>query len=299
MAGLAAESAEAGGRHGAACRARGRRCADRAPPRLRVLALETRLGTRYTADTLCRLAPLARPRFVWLMGADNLAQLPRWRRWRDVIEACPVAVFERHPYSYAAHGGCGGPQLCRGRRSRGRCAAALVSQPAPAWVFMRHAATSRFATAIRAGIAVSAGRQRPRRGEIVSEPRSTGSAAEAAPSRELLGVVTASLDDDKAIDPAVIDLDRQDHAGRLMVVATGTSQRHIASMAENLRGAAEGGRASTASTSEGLEDVPHLDPDRCRRRPRPPVPRRDPRLLRPREALVGGARRRAAAAASS
>ena len=47
-------------------------------PRLKVMALESRLGTRYTADTLARLGAWPGHRFVWLMGADNLAQLPKW-----------------------------------------------------------------------------------------------------------------------------------------------------------------------------------------------------------------------------
>ena len=83
-------------------------------PRLKVLALETRLGTRYTADTLARLARWPGHRFVWLMGADNLAQLPRWWKWRGILAGCPVAVFERHPYSYRGAVRAGGPRLCRG-----------------------------------------------------------------------------------------------------------------------------------------------------------------------------------------
>ena len=45
--------------------------------------IEARLGTRYTADTLAELRRrFPRARFVLLLGADNLEQLPRWRRWR-------------------------------------------------------------------------------------------------------------------------------------------------------------------------------------------------------------------------
>lgn len=51
---------------------------------------------------------------------------------------------------------------------------------------------------------------------------------------ELLALVTKSLDDDKAIDPAVIDLAGKTTLADYMVVATGTSQRHIAAMAEKL-----------------------------------------------------------------
>jgi nicotinate-nucleotide adenylyltransferase len=46
-------------------------------------AIEASLGTRYSVDTM-RLLRRRFPgiRFVWIMGADILAQLPRWRRWR-------------------------------------------------------------------------------------------------------------------------------------------------------------------------------------------------------------------------
>jgi nicotinate-nucleotide adenylyltransferase len=122
-------------------------------PRLRVLPLETRLGTRYTADTLARLARWPGHRFVWLMGADNLAQLPRWHRWRDVIETCPVAIFERHPYSYEAQVGAAARSFAAARRSEAD-AGGLVMEAAPAWVFMRMRPHPASATAIRAGISV-------------------------------------------------------------------------------------------------------------------------------------------------
>ncbi|MFO1073695.1 MAG: ribosome silencing factor [Geminicoccaceae bacterium] len=50
----------------------------------------------------------------------------------------------------------------------------------------------------------------------------------------MLALVRRSLDDDKALDPAVIDLEGKTNIADFMVVATGTSQRHIASMAEKL-----------------------------------------------------------------
>ena len=119
-------------------------------PRLKVLALETRLGTRYTADTLARLARWPGHRFVWLMGADNLAQLPRWWKWRGILAACPVAVFERHPYSYPA---LSGPVACgfaAARLPEDR-ADELAQQAPPAWVFVRMRPHPGSATAIRAG----------------------------------------------------------------------------------------------------------------------------------------------------
>ena len=68
-------------------------------PRIVVTDLETRLGTRYTYDTLMALRRYyPRTHFVWLMGADNLGQIHRWQKWRGRFENIPLAVFDRPPY---------------------------------------------------------------------------------------------------------------------------------------------------------------------------------------------------------
>ena len=68
----------------------------------------------------------------------------------------------------------------------------------------------------------------------------------------MLAVVRGSLEDDKAIDPVVVDLAGKTDIADYMVVATGTSQRHIAAMAEKLRDRLkEAGVATPAA--EGLE----------------------------------------------
>jgi nicotinate-nucleotide adenylyltransferase len=65
-------------------------------PRIVVTGLESDLGTRFTIDTLHALQRrFGRIHFVWLMGSDNLLQLPHWRDWRDIFAAMPVAVVAR------------------------------------------------------------------------------------------------------------------------------------------------------------------------------------------------------------
>lgn len=54
------------------------------------------------------------------------------------------------------------------------------------------------------------------------------------PRPTLLGLVTASLDDDKAVEPVVIDLGGKTNIADHMVVASGTSQRHVGAMADHL-----------------------------------------------------------------
>ncbi len=65
-------------------------------PRVMVTDIEARLGTRYTAQTLARLrARYPGVRFVWLMGADNLAQFHHWQDWRQIMGSVPVGVLAR------------------------------------------------------------------------------------------------------------------------------------------------------------------------------------------------------------
>jgi len=70
---------------------------------IRASAIELKLGTRYTIDTvraLTRLYP--NKRFIWLMGADNLAQFDQWRDWRRIAREVPIAVVARPGYDGAA-----------------------------------------------------------------------------------------------------------------------------------------------------------------------------------------------------
>ena len=65
-------------------------------PRIAITDFEARAGTRHTAQTLDALRQAAPGlRFVWLMGADNLAQFHRWQDWRRIIESVPVGVLAR------------------------------------------------------------------------------------------------------------------------------------------------------------------------------------------------------------
>ena len=78
-----------------------RAMARRAP--IRASDIERRLGTRYTVDTLRALVRrYPKTDFIWLMGADNLAQFDRWRDWRGVARAVPIAVIARPGYERAA-----------------------------------------------------------------------------------------------------------------------------------------------------------------------------------------------------
>ncbi len=131
----------------------GARCASaaaqarRAP--IRVTAIERGLGTRFTVDTLRKIGRrYPARRFVWLMGADNLAQFHRWHRWRAIARMVPIAVIARPGYDAPAIASPAMAWLGRYRRSaasfRNRAA-----WSAPALVILRFDPDPRSATALR------------------------------------------------------------------------------------------------------------------------------------------------------
>jgi len=120
-----------------------------AHPRIEVTGIETDLGTRYTADTLAKLTRrFPKTRFVWLMGADNLRQIPRWKHWTRIFESVPVAVFARPTYSLSALSGQAAQRYIR-RRVSVLGVKGLVRHERPAWVFLRNPLHTASATAIR------------------------------------------------------------------------------------------------------------------------------------------------------
>ena len=120
------------------------------PPRIRPTSIETALGTRYTADTLKALKRrYPRARFVWLMGADNLSQIPRWEQWSSIFHSMPVAVFARPSYSLRALAGKAARRFAKCRRHP-RAAGRLARLKPPAWVFLHMRLHPASATQLRA-----------------------------------------------------------------------------------------------------------------------------------------------------
>jgi len=111
--------------------------------------IETHLHTRYTVDTLTELhRRFPRAQFVWLMGADNLTQFPRWRGWRAIAATTQIAVLPRPTYNHRALASLAARRM-RAARLPAHAAAALAQRQPPAWVFLPVRQTATSATAIR------------------------------------------------------------------------------------------------------------------------------------------------------
>jgi nicotinate-nucleotide adenylyltransferase len=107
-----------------------------ANPRIKVTAFEAAHSLRYTADTLA----LVRARnpgvdFVWIMGADNLAQFHRWQRWREIMMTFPVAVIDR-PGSTLSFVSSAMAKTFDHARIDEKDASLLARMRPPAWTFI-------------------------------------------------------------------------------------------------------------------------------------------------------------------
>ncbi len=105
-------------------------------PRVEVTDIEALTGTRATADTLSALRRLyPQVRFVWLMGADNLAQFHRWKDWRQIMDSVPVGVVAR-PGDRISARMSPAARLYAKYRIDGQARHLLGRAEAPAWCFV-------------------------------------------------------------------------------------------------------------------------------------------------------------------
>ena len=119
-------------------------------PKVRITDLEARLGTRYTHATLAALmARYPGVRFVWLMGADNLAQFHLWEKWRDIMEMVPVGVLARPGQRLSARMSPAARHF-RAARLGPRDARRLSGEAPPAWVFINMPMNDLSSTRLRA-----------------------------------------------------------------------------------------------------------------------------------------------------
>lgn len=121
-----------------------------APPAIvSVTGLEAGLPTTFTAATLTHLLS-THPgvRFVWLMGADNLAQVHRWQRWQSIFERVPIAVVNRPGWHLKALSSPAARRYDAVRVPEARCRE-ILTRPAPTWTFLTGPLSDLSSSAIR------------------------------------------------------------------------------------------------------------------------------------------------------
>jgi nicotinate-nucleotide adenylyltransferase len=116
--------------------------------RIIATGIEADLNTRFTVDTLAALRQhFPHARFVWIMGADILTQLPDWRSWMEIARHMPFAVLPRPTYNHRALAGQAAHRLRANRRPARE--AVLLPGHHPGWVFLSGRQNPLSATALR------------------------------------------------------------------------------------------------------------------------------------------------------
>lgn len=119
-------------------------------PRVVVSDIEDQLGTRYTAQTLRALMERApHVQFVWLMGADILAEFHRWQDWDWIIQTVPIGVLARPGDRISARRSVAAQKYDHGRL-RGLEAGLLGHFQAPSWAYVNLPLSDASSSAIRA-----------------------------------------------------------------------------------------------------------------------------------------------------
>lgn len=119
-------------------------------PRIRVTGFEAAKGFAYTWQTIQYLTEsLPGRRFVWIMGADSLADFHRWERWRDIAARVPIAVYARPGSARRALVSRAATTLDHAQIDESDAAVLALCRP-PAWVYLQGRQSVLSSTAIRA-----------------------------------------------------------------------------------------------------------------------------------------------------
>ena len=107
-------------------------------------------SSAYTIDLLTELRRrFPGVNFVWLMGADNLAQFHRWRSFDKIFALMPIAVLDRPGFRLKARAGLAAQRFAPYRVDESD-AGGLARLDPPAWTILSHRLSGLSSTALRA-----------------------------------------------------------------------------------------------------------------------------------------------------
>lgn len=119
-------------------------------PRIDVTGFEAARPDAFTVHTLSYLRRrFPGTRFVWLMGADGLAEFHRWRCWRRIFRLMPLAVLDRPGYRLPAMASPAARAFADGRVDE-REARRLAGSRPPVWTLLTVPLSPASSTALRA-----------------------------------------------------------------------------------------------------------------------------------------------------
>jgi nicotinate-nucleotide adenylyltransferase len=118
-------------------------------PRIVVTGFEGARKSAYTVDTLKFLKQrFPGVHFVWLMGADNLAEFHYWHDWAELFRLVPIAVFDRPGFRLKAMSSRAA-QRFQFYRVDDSDAPGLALQIPPAWAILSEPLSALSSTSLR------------------------------------------------------------------------------------------------------------------------------------------------------
>ena len=113
---------------------------------IKVLDFEQKQAVQFTADSLSLLFKRCpRADLIWIMGADNLIQFPKWERAYFISRLLPIIVVNRPNFKFQALASAGAA-LLSGHRKRLSC---NLSRKTGGWAFIHAGSNPTSSTAIR------------------------------------------------------------------------------------------------------------------------------------------------------
>ncbi|MGH6866945.1 MAG: nicotinate-nucleotide adenylyltransferase [Methyloceanibacter sp.] len=131
-----------------------------AHPRIRVTGFDGGAKSGYTIDLLKALrSQFCMAHFVWLMGADNLAQFHRWKAWPEIFATVPIAVLDRPGFRLKARASQAAQRFAPYHVDETDALGLALIEP-PAWTIISHPLSATSSTALRAQGASAPGKRR-------------------------------------------------------------------------------------------------------------------------------------------
>ena len=119
-------------------------------PGIEVTGFAGQKSSPYTVDVLTELKRrLPAVKFVWLMGADNLADFHRWRAWDQIFRLTPIAVLDRPTFRLKARASKTAHRFSEFHVDESD-ASGLAQLAPPAWTILTHKLSPLSSTTLRA-----------------------------------------------------------------------------------------------------------------------------------------------------
>lgn len=186
--------------------------------KIMVSDFELQFGIKYTFDTLEQLTSMfPEAHFIWLMGADNMLNFHKWYKWQQILDLVDIAVFNRNNIGDKVFDS----EAALFFKEKNAIVIShddkkTLSQEHKCYLFMIESFN------------ISST-------EIRNSMNKNSNNAPSEYSEELKNFIVKFLEDKKAEDVLAINMTQKTNFADYMILASGSSARHINSLAENLQ----------------------------------------------------------------